>query len=225
MNRPVMWTLWIAATAAILGACGEAMEGGPGGALPYASELVSFEPGEGAGHGQEDLPGVVLGPPNGTKEGGSSSSVLSLGAGGSIVLGFGDRSITDGPGDDFIVFENAFYTEFEDDGVWEELGRVSVSRDGETWHRFPCDTEPVDPEDGGPYRWPGCAGWTPTKDYDPGSIATLDPAATGGNSFDLASVGVERVNYVRITDLTETTDLESKAGFDLDAVGVVHVAP
>jgi hypothetical protein len=54
---------------------------------------------------------------------------------------------------------------------------------------------------------------------------TLDPAVTGGNSFDLETVGLERADYVRITDLTETTDLESKAGFDLDAVGIVHVAP
>jgi hypothetical protein len=201
------------------------MEDGPGGPLPYASELVSFEAGEGAGHGQEDLPEVVLGPPESTEEGGSTGNVLSLGAGGTIVLGFGDRSITDGPGDDFIVFENAFYTEFEDDGVWEELGRVSVSRDGETWRTFGCDTQPVEPEDGGPYRWPGCAGWTPTKDFDSSSIMTLDPAVTGGNSFDLETVGLERADYVRITDLTETTDLESKAGFDLDAVGIVHVAP
>lgn len=214
--------LWVVAAAAILGACGDAMEGGPGGPLPYASELVSFDPGEGAGHGQADLPDVVLGPPKSTEEGGSTSNVLSLGAGGSVILGFGDRSITDGPGDDFIVFENAFYTEFEDDGVWEELGRVSVSRDGETWHRFECNNEPVESDDG-PYRWPGCAGWTPTKAYDSGSTTTLDPTVTGGNSFDLSDLGLDRINYVRITDLTESTDLESKAGFDLDAVGIMHV--
>ena len=203
--------------------CGDTMNGGgPGGALPYASELISFDAGEGGGYGQDKLPDVVLGPPSTTDEGGATGSVLSLGAGGSIVVGFGDRSIRDGPGDDFIVFENAFYTDFEDDGVWEELGRVSVSRDGETWHRFDCQTDPVEPEGDGPHRWPGCAGWTPTSEYDADATRMLDPEVTGGNGFDLASVGLEKVNYVRITDVQETTDLETKAGFDLDAVGVVH---
>ena len=31
----------------------------------YASELISFEPGPGAGFGQDQLPGIVLGPPDG----------------------------------------------------------------------------------------------------------------------------------------------------------------
>ena len=55
----------------------------------YASELISFEPGPGAGFGQDQLPGIVLGPPDGRGPDAGGLDVLSLGQGGTIVLGFG----------------------------------------------------------------------------------------------------------------------------------------
>src|SRR6185503_4202639 len=48
------------------GAAGAA--GDPVDDLPYARELVSFGPGEGAGFGDDELPAVVLGPPDGRGE-------------------------------------------------------------------------------------------------------------------------------------------------------------
>ncbi|MEO1338440.1 MAG: cell surface protein, partial [Myxococcota bacterium] len=93
--------------------------------LPYATEVVSFEPGPGAGFGQAGLPEVVLGPPMGLGVGAGSIDVLSLGVGGSIVLGFA-APIIDGPGPDFVVFENPFFIGGASDALFAELGRVSV---------------------------------------------------------------------------------------------------
>lgn len=189
--------------------CGDAAEPEPD--LPYARHLESFEAGEGAGHGQSQLPDIVLGPP------GSPTDALSLGSGGTIVLDFRDRVLVDGEGADFVVFENPFETPLEDDGIWEELGEVSVSEDGANWTTFRCDPAPS--EDG---EWPGCAGWQPVADYDPRAVVPIDPEITGGDAFDLAEVGVERARYVRIRDLSEEPNHANAAGFDLNAIGLVH---
>ncbi|MGM0557989.1 MAG: cell surface protein [Myxococcota bacterium] len=196
--------------------CGEAVDDGPTeearlAALPYAKNVVSFEPGEGAGHGQARLPDIVLGPP------GSSTQVLSLGSGGEVVVDFGDRAVVDGEGADFIVFENPFETPIEDDGIWQELGEVSVSTDGETWTRFSCDPAPNEASE-----WPGCAGWRPVEDYDPLAVVPLEPEKTGGDAFDLADIGVEEARYIRIRDLSEEPNNSKSAGFDLNAVGLIH---
>lgn len=184
--------------------------------LPYASHVVSFEPGEGAGFGGDEMPGVVLGPPDGRGVLSGSQEVVSLGDGGEIVVGFGDREIVDGEGADFVVFENPFWPQGDHEQVYAELGEVSVSEDGETWHTFEC-TYGVD--DDPPY--PGCAGWTPTLEYDAEEVVPLDPSLTGGDAFDLADVGLERARYVRIRDLWGI-GVEPMVGFDLDAVGLVN---
>ena len=131
----------------------EAQAGGGESDLPYAREIVSFEPGEGAGFGEDDLPDVVLGPPDGRGELSGSLDVLSLGKGGSIVLGFGELGIADGEGPDFVVFENAFWPGGDPTLVFAEPGEVSVSEDGTEWHTFPCDAE-----GDGMGRFEGCAG-------------------------------------------------------------------
>lgn len=209
-----------AALMALLGgsACGEVDGGEPGPweqALPYATEVVSFEPGDGAGFGAQGFPDIVLGPPTGRGPMSGSLDVLSLGAGGEIILGFGDEVIVNGDGPDFIVFENAFWAGGDPEAVFAELGEVSVSEDGETWHIFPCEYEAEDPP---PYD--GCAGWSPTLAFDPEEILPLDPALTGGDAFDLADIGVERARYVRIRDVWGHGE-EPSRGFDLDAVGII----
>jgi hypothetical protein len=198
--------------------CGDTIEDEP--VSTYATEVVSFAPGEGAGWGQDHMPDVVLGPPDGATNGSPAAKpneVLSLGAGGEIVVGF-DRPIADGPGADFMVFENPFWVRDDPTEVWAELGEVSVSQDGQTWHTFGCAAEPTQPG-----QWPGCAGWTPSKAYDSDEFALLDPAATGGDAFDLADVGLESARFVRVRDMLESTNSTvENVGFDLDAVGVVH---
>lgn len=196
--------------------CGDSSEDSAGEQLPYASEVVSFTPGEGAGYGQDKMPDVVLGAPQGKGTNAGALSVLSLGKGGEIVLGFGERVIIDGPGADFVVFENSFWPSGNAAEVYAEPGEVSVSMDGVEWKTFPCSTEPSEPG-----RWPGCAGWNPTLVYDAEQVIPLDPALSGGDAFDLADIGVKEVRFVRIRDVSNNGDAPS-AGFDLDAVGGVH---
>lgn len=184
-------------------------------ALPFASEVIDFSPGSGAGFGVQSLPGVVLGAPKGKGTNAGSLDVLSLGVGGEITLGFGDRVIVDGPGVDLIVFENPFWPMGDPTQVFAELGVVEVSEDGETWHTFGCDVDVA-----AAFMWPGCAGWSPTLSFD-ASEGELTHELAGGDAFDLADVGLERARFVRVRDLA-TAGQAPSAGFDLDAVGVIH---
>ena len=175
---------------------------------PFADAVVSFEPGEGAGYGQDELPDVVLGAPNGTEAGAPSLDVLSLGDGGVIVLGLEDLSLTDGEGIDLLVFENPME-------AWPETGVVAVSDDGETWTEWPCGAE--DESDG----FPGCAGVGIVYAGPEGADPT-DPSAAGGDAFDLADIGVAHARFVRITDSGANTYDGETGGFDLDAIAVVN---
>lgn len=174
--------------------------------------VVTYEPDEGSDFGAAGLPGVVLGPPRGIED------VVSLGCGGRIVLGF-EAGIVDGPGDDFIVFENPFSVDFP------EAGLVAVSVDGCTWMEFPCE-----PTMGDLGSLEGCAGRTPVAALPDSGLDPLDPAVAGGDAFDLAELGLDRVHWIEIRDVSGAYWDEAfcdpgqggKGGFDLDAVGVVH---
>ena len=184
--------------------------------LPYASELVSFSPGSGAGFGQEGLPAVVLGPPAPGGPDAGSTDVVSLGEGGEIVVGFGDRLVFDGPGTDLVIFENAFWVGGDPTHTFAELGAVAVSVDGDVWHEFDCD-----PAQEGGYD-PGCAGWRPRQPFDTCAPSPLDADASGGDPFDLSDLGLSEVRFVRVRD-RGGAGLEPSAGFDLDAVAAVHL--
>jgi hypothetical protein len=180
------------------------------GPSPFADRIVAFTPGDAAGFGQDELPDVVLGPPDGDPDGIPSLDVLSLGREGAIVLAFDDLGLVDGDGVDLLVFENPM-------PAWIETGVVAVSEDGATWAEFPCDA--ADAADG----YPGCAGVNPVYAGADGADPT-DPATAGGDGFDLATVGVERARYVRIVDSGANVYSGNAGGFDLDAIAVVHGA-
>ena len=184
--------------------------------LPYARSVVSFQPGEGAGFGQDHFPDVVLGPPKGGGEERGGHDVLSLGVGGSIILGLGDKVLVDGPGVDFLIFENPFFTAGNAASVFAELGEVAVSIDAINWHSFACT---IAGDDNGAF--PGCAGWTPSAVYDPFVINPPRLSSCGGDAFDLQDLGLSEARYIRITDLSDSGDAPS-AGFDLDAIGLIH---
>jgi hypothetical protein len=181
---------------------------------PFASEVVTFDPGEGSGFGEEELPGVVLGAPGPGTELQPSQDVLSLGMGGEIVLGFGDRVIVDGPGMDFAVHENAFWPGGVGENVFAELGEVAVSEDGDQWWAYPCS-----PEKGVIETYEGCAGWNPTLSFTLSEDVFLTWEDTGGDGFDLAESGFQRVRYIRIKDLSGG-GLAPTAGFDLDGISL-----
>lgn len=177
----------------------------------YASELIDFAPGPGAGFGQDQLPEIVLGPPDGRGPDAGGLDVLSLGQGGSIVLGFGSSLIVDGEGADFIVFENPFWVGGDSTNVFAELGLVEVSEDGQNWIAFPCDLDTRQ----------GCAGWHPPLAFAPEDTRPPSLELCGGDGFDLADVGLSSARFVRVTDLGESATSPS-AGFDLDAIAIIH---
>ena len=180
----------------------------------FATSVESFSPGPGSDFGQADLPDIVLGPPRGLGDAKGSLDVATLGNGGSMTLGFAPSAIIDGPGPDFIVFENPFYVDGTDPPQpFAELGTVEVSDDGQSFRGFPCTASAP------PYG--GCAGWHPVyANPDKNSIDPTDPAVAGGDAFDLGDLGVGRARYVRITDRIDLTGLNGS--FDLDAVSIVH---
>ncbi|MCB2198943.1 T9SS type A sorting domain-containing protein [bacterium] len=178
---------------------------------PWPDEVVSVEYGVGAGFGQGDsYPNNILGPPDSAATPAAPSStaeeVLTLGAGGNIVLAFRDGGILDGEGADFTIFENPFFVG-GGPAIFREVGLVAVSVDGEQWVEFPYNDE----------SFQGLAGVTPTN----GSANPLDPSASGGDSFDLADVGLTFARYLRITDAGDAVS-DNGDSFDLDAVAVIH---
>ncbi len=188
-----------------------------GDAQLFATGVVDYEFGPGQANGQDDFPGSVLGPPEGAGCcQGALEGVVSLGNGGWVVLEFGDNAIVDGPGADFIVFENAFYVGGDEHNVFSELASVAVSEDGEHWTEFPCTaSEP-------PYG--SCAGWHPTlANFRTNDIDPRDPNVAGGDAYDLGDVCIPRARFVRITDRVDLDDALDGV-FDLDAVAIVNAA-
>jgi hypothetical protein len=168
---------------------------------PFADAVVDFVPGEGAGFGEESLPDIVLGPPLGKGPDAGSEDVLTLGAGGQIILEFTDRELVDGEGVDLLVFENPF-------PGWVEPGIVGVSQDGKTWSEWTCDPE----------SYASCAGVEAVLSHPDNCIDATVPEEAGGDGFDLAELGMVRARFVRIRD----AGTSGPGGFDLDAIAIVH---
>jgi hypothetical protein len=181
----------------------------------FADCVDEFSPADGVSYGHDEMPDIVLGPPLPSPSGTGSMDIASLGCGGSITLAFDSPGIVDGPGVDFVVFENAFTV---GDETFAEPARVLVSDDGVDWYGQPC--EPT-----GTGEWPpprGCAGVEPVTATD--AASAIDPDASGGDAFDLADLGLARAKYVRLVDVTrehygdERWCAGAGGGFDLDAV-------
>jgi hypothetical protein len=198
----------------------------------FVTGVVSFEPGACAGFGASSMPQIVEGPPVGAGSDHGSTDVVSLGTGGTIVLSFAPNAIVDGPGPDFIVFENPFWVSGNSNDVFAEPGEVSVSDDGVAWQTFPCNPT-VDPNSahgtGVSPPYGQCAGWHVVNSSPTNGISPVDPAVAGGDAFDLADLGVSEARYVRIVDRTLETCADAGArpnndGFDLDAIAIVNAS-
>jgi hypothetical protein len=197
-----------------------APDGGTIRADRFVTGVESFTPGDCAGFGIPAMPGVVEGPPVGFGAEQGSTNVVSLGRGGSITLSFGANSIVDGPGPDFVVFENAFEVAGDPSNIFAEPGEVSVSEDGVTWKTFPCTATKA------PYGM--CAGWHPVYSAPDNAVSPIDYPACGGDAFDLTDVGLASAKLVRIRDMsTQECPVDPKmrttnVGFDLDAVAILN---
>lgn len=190
-------------------------------ALAYEHEtmdtVISYHWGEGQNTGQskEYFPQNIFGKPDSTASETSPASspeeICSLGLDGTITVAFKEYEIVDGPGADFTIFENAFINPVTNK-IFVEPAVVSVSYDGVNFFAFPFDSLTLK----------GCAGITPTH----GEKDCFNPAESGGDSFDLAKIGLKRIRYIRIKDISKML-LENPhhpfydpiiTGFDLDAV-------
>jgi hypothetical protein len=199
-----------------------ASDAGPGeGGLAadrFVTGVASFTPGPCAGFGQSKMPGIVEGPPKGGGATQGSLDVVSLGVGGEIVLSFAPNAIVDGPGVDFIVFENPFDIGGNPDDPYAEPGEVSVSDDGTTWATYPCTATS--------YPYGECAGWHPVYSAPGNGISPVDPSTAGGDPFDLADVGLSEARFVRIRDVSGEVCPDAGGptadGFDLDAISIVN---
>ncbi|WOO39938.1 hypothetical protein [Rubellicoccus peritrichatus] len=162
---------------------------------------------------------------------GTAFEIVSLGRGGEIVLSF-PNGISNGPGWDFVIFENSF------DGLFLELGTVWVSTDGIRYRQFPnasltAASVPafgqVDATDLNNLAGKYIAGYgTP---FDLADLQSLE--GWSSNGLDLANI-----RYVRIVDVIgDGSQLDSdgrpiydpyptsgSAGFDLDAIGIRNEA-
>lgn len=162
----------------------------------------------------------------------SPYTVVSLGDGGSITLTF-DRPIVNGPGMDFVVFENAV-TDF-----FLELGFVEVSSDGTNFFRF--DAVSLTPTNSQIDTY-GAVDATNVRNLAGKYLAGY------GTPFDLEELrgvspllNVERVTHVRVKDAIGSIDPSHGSfdsltnlvndpwptpfptgGFDLDAIGVLN---
>jgi hypothetical protein len=185
---------------------------------PWLDVVRDFSPGAFAGFGQTELPWIVLGPPvpGGLVQG--STDVVSLGDGGFIEVSFRDNIVFDGPGEDLVIYENAFHIGSPSGELFTEYAYVEVSTDRLEWKRFPVD----------PLTGEGLAGRAAVlqEPTDP-----LDPAA-GGDRFDIGELGLDFVRHVRlidagadIDDVGNYTPSANQAGFDLDAGAAIHSTP
>lgn len=138
--------------------------------------------------------------------------IVSLGKGGYVVLEF-DPPIANGPGPDFLVFENAFF--YGSGQVYDEWMIVSVSQEGTNWHTFPYDS----------VTGMGLAGRTPTGCSScTGSINWQDPSQAGGDAFDLSVVGLAWARFVRVEDATRWQSPD-RLSADLDGIVAIHLLP
>ena len=211
----------------------------PAKADPCADGVSEVIVGEDGGWYQDGLlfPDVLLNLPRGGGTYAQSTDVFSLGANGSVTLEFSDNIIVDGPGVDFIVFENAFQNSPAQ--LFREAGYVEASQDGNTFYRFAV-TGPDGQEVSAAHllatptfdssQISGLAGITPVFTHPSNSIDPQSPEA-GGNGFDLAAIGLEEVRFIRVVDAGETINDEGnhfpirgqgKQGVDLDTIIGVH---
>lgn len=195
--------------------------------LCWADGWSDYRPGPNV-EPQWQTPSNATGAAKGSLAGlGSTNGIVSLGDGGSIVLTF-PVPISDGPGPDFAVFENAF------DDTFLELAHVEVSSDGTNFVRFPnhcLETNSIDT-------------YGLTRATDPTAYGGLAGKHTQGfgTPFDLRclagaeNLDTRRVTHVKIIDILgdgttpdtygnpiyDPTPTWGSGGFDLDAVGVLN---
>jgi hypothetical protein len=235
--------------------------GGARGEQFFASNIVSRTLGSPSQSAFQNTT-LTLGGPRGGGPTQQGLHVLNLGVGGNLTLGFDSvtapRAIADAPGADFLVFENSFYADGEPTAAMAELMFVEVSSNGADFARFPVESATAAAV--GPFGTinpadvVGFAGVHPVlANVASNAIDPFDPAAAGGDAFDLASLATHplvtagtldlaNVRFVRLVDVLgdgtlsdrlgrpiydaiDTPTETGNGGADVDAVAVIHGVP
>ncbi|HOU53129.1 MAG TPA: LIC_13355 family lipoprotein [Myxococcota bacterium] len=213
---------------------------------PATADLWISAPGHTGTHFEDAYRAV-----NGVRGGGQnagSTDVFSLGYREGIdnylVLGFRGSRIRNGPGADFVVFENPF--EYAPGQVFMDLVVVFLSRDGVHWVPFPHRYLAEDPAvyQPAPSLWPGFAGRTPVLYHqEDHAVDPFDPDQAGGDAFDLSDLPDEGeageirrqgVAYLKLVTAPSLTNPDTGAlyvrdpasnGADIDGVIARYLAP
>ncbi len=202
----------------------------------YAHAVVSYSPGTNPAAGFSN-PAMALGAParvtGESYEPGVVSpfnpafevdELVSIGAGGSLVLSFDPPLTNDGAnpfGTDFIVFGNSFFSDIQHPngvvgGMFTDGGIVEASADGVTWIAFSSgvadgafptmgyvDAEPYSPTPG----MMECNAHLPLNpsltiaDFiglEHPAIVALYAGSAGGSGFDLGAIGLQQAVAIRI---------------------------
>ena len=191
--------------------------------VAWANAFLNYLPGPNVSQTWQ-TPWGALGPSDDTGYTGNTTTIVTLGDGGSITLSFANP-ILDTDGFDLVVFENGVSTT-AGRGFFE-LAFVEVSSNGTDFYRF--SGRSTTPQPTSPYAF---------LELDPTNLDGMAGKypATYGTPFDFAWLGLTSVSHVRIVDILgngETLDADGKpifdpyptsgsAGFDLDAVAA-HV--
>ena len=210
----------------------------------FATRVIEFNNGT-DNHPDYNDPYVTLGGPCGLGDTMGSLHVLSLGINGNITLGF-DVNITNGPGMDFVVFENPFHINNQSGKVYAELMYVEISTDGVNFARFPSISNTPCSGSIYPDDVTNLAGiWPVYANVDTNDIDPFNPNVTGGDAFDLQDlnsnplvqsglVNLQNINYIRLIDiLGDGSNLDSRGnpiydptdmdnGADIDAISIIN---
>lgn len=198
-------------------------------ATPFATTVIDFTQGTNGSEGFDD-PSAALGIP--TLDTGfgdvtpfnspfTSDHILSIGAGGELVVGF-SGPVEDDPlnpfGIDLLIFGNSFFFDPSfapiANDIFVEPGQISVSQDGDLWFEitsifadglFPTlafvDTS-------GPFESDGRALSDFTRPVDPSidwmgttfdGIVALYAGSAGGAGVDIAETGLPWIQFVRVS--------------------------
>jgi hypothetical protein len=220
-------------------------------ASPFATSWSNFVPGTGGSATYSD-PAAALGSPTrftGVQFGFPGAvtpfnppfdpgDIVSIGKGGSLVLGF-DHEVWNRPsnpfGVDFIVFGNWFYVDgggFASGKFGARNATIEVSKNGTDWFLVPG----ANPTSG--YATLGYSDLASPYESAPGAVPTdftkaVDPSfdpigktyaqivagyngSGGGTGVDFAATGLDFIRFVRLTNLSD-----SPGSLNIDAIAAV----
>lgn len=199
--------------------------------VAYADEVVDApgHTGDGFFDSQKAVNGV-----RGCGVGCGGLDVFSLGfeegTGSHVVLAWSGRRVANGPGPDFVVFENAFA--YGTSGrVFMDPMVVFVSRDGTDWVALPHDYLAPDEESYSPdpSHWRGFAGLGPVLLHEEDNpVDPFVPELAGGDAFDLddlpedggeaSAIRREGFRFIMLVSAHSLTNPDTGAPYPKDAI-------